>query len=928
MKLVAGRSLRDLLAERPTIEQRIALLHHVIAVADTLAYAHGRRIIHRDLKPANVIVGDFGETIVIDWGLAKELSATDEGSVTSSASSRTTRDDELTSAGSVMGTPAYMAPEQHRGGLVDQRADVFAIGAMLWELCVPPTVAAPTTAERHRLLLRAGIDPDLAAIVDKALDPDPARRYPDAGALAADLKAFKAGARIAARRYSLLAILGHWTRRHRRLALAAAAALALALVASVAFVRNITAERDRADHERDRARLSEASALLDKDPARAKDLLASLSLRSPQYALLTSRARQRAATLVVPGLTGVAGLFRAPGTSDIALLTLDGELHRLDPRTGARQLLDRDVAVAVTHHAGEWLYARKPFGATTVTFSTPSKARAFEAGSLTGIAGLASVGDAVYALDTSHDLYRLGSDAPALVRHAVHRIAAAGRLLLVCSVDGTLEALRDGAVVLHRRCPQIVSPETFAVAGDDHASVTEPGILTAVRAGQTADIPLALPGEHEVALSRAGVIAIADYERGGAAWFVAADAVTPQPGPVHASTLVSVAAGGNLAVWGYTDGSVVAIDTTTGATWELKGHPGGATHIVVDDDGRRLISTSTQELRVWDLEPPPATRISSIPCNAYRIQLSPDGTQAALDCRGGSVLVWSRRSGAVTQLHRHTGHAFGVQWLGDLVCSGGWDGVVLCSTTDGKLDRTFTPDAGRILSLAASPGADFLVLASADGRIWKLDDRLQPLYSQDARPVLVAVAPGQTLVASCGTDGSLIVFDLATSRVVSRVVAHTGPTRSCAWQGDAIWTSGVDGRLRQWTLHRGTLELRAQVLDPAPLRFTKVFSGGWAASAGETTLVIGGADPTTPPLRLALDKPIYAIDVSPDARYVAASIPGEIVIVDLRDDKLATMDIDSSTTGQAAFVDARSLAVTAATGLKLVHIDQLDYIPF
>src|SRR4051812_32864793 len=72
MKLVAGRSLRELIAERKTVDDRLGLLHHVIAVADAIAYAHGRNIIHRDLKPANIIVGDFGETIVIDWGLAKD----------------------------------------------------------------------------------------------------------------------------------------------------------------------------------------------------------------------------------------------------------------------------------------------------------------------------------------------------------------------------------------------------------------------------------------------------------------------------------------------------------------------------------------------------------------------------------------------------------------------------------------------------------------------------------------------------------------------------------------------------------------------------------------------------------------------------------------------------------------------------------------
>src|ERR1051325_8862622 len=138
MKLVAGRPLRDLIAERTTVEQRIGLLHHVIAVADAIAYAHGRNIIHRDLKPANVIVGDFGETVVIDWGLAKDLRAPDD--TVAGASPQPDRHDGLTTTGNVLGTPAYMAPEQRRGERVDQRADVFAIGAMLWELCAPEKV--------------------------------------------------------------------------------------------------------------------------------------------------------------------------------------------------------------------------------------------------------------------------------------------------------------------------------------------------------------------------------------------------------------------------------------------------------------------------------------------------------------------------------------------------------------------------------------------------------------------------------------------------------------------------------------------------------------------------------------------------------------------------------------------------------------------
>src|SRR3954471_18110202 len=103
MKLVSGRSLRDLLLERPTVDQRIGLLHHVIAVADAIAYAHGRRVIHRDLKPANVIAGEFGETIVIDWGLAKDL-ASAERPPANGGPFRNDHDRGLTSSGSILGT--------------------------------------------------------------------------------------------------------------------------------------------------------------------------------------------------------------------------------------------------------------------------------------------------------------------------------------------------------------------------------------------------------------------------------------------------------------------------------------------------------------------------------------------------------------------------------------------------------------------------------------------------------------------------------------------------------------------------------------------------------------------------------------------------------------------------------------------------------
>ena len=289
MKLVAGRPLRELVAERP-VGERIGLLHHIVAVADALAYAHGRNIIHRDLKPSNIIVGEFGETIVIDWGLAKDLSDSEPpaGAGIGAGTGALPADRDLTSHGAILGTPSYMAPEQARGERVDQRADVYAIGIMLWELCASDKLPPAEPRVRHRILRRAHIDRDLATIIDKAIEPDLERRYRDAGALAADLKAFTSGLRIASRHYSLLETFAHWTRRHRALTRSAAALIASLMIAGVVFVWNISVERNHAAASEQRAETAQAAAetalaeltlnhaqlLLASDPSAAIDELA------------------------------------------------------------------------------------------------------------------------------------------------------------------------------------------------------------------------------------------------------------------------------------------------------------------------------------------------------------------------------------------------------------------------------------------------------------------------------------------------------------------------------------------------------------------------------------------------------------------------------------------------------------------------------
>jgi serine/threonine protein kinase len=235
MKYVAGRPLDEVIADARTLEERIGLLPTLITVADAIAYAHSERVVHRDLKPHNILVGAFGETVVVDWGLARDLSAPTEAAGPFRANGST-----LTQAGA--GTPAYMPPEQARGEPPDERVDVYALGATLHHvLAGAPPGQAPLTDATPR---------ELAAIVARALAPRKEDRYPSAAELAAELRRFQNGQLVGAHRYGAGELARRWLRRYRSVvAVAAAAVLALAAMATVS-VRRVVAERDRAEAQR------------------------------------------------------------------------------------------------------------------------------------------------------------------------------------------------------------------------------------------------------------------------------------------------------------------------------------------------------------------------------------------------------------------------------------------------------------------------------------------------------------------------------------------------------------------------------------------------------------------------------------------------------------------------------------------------------
>lgn len=243
----------------------------LIRVCDAVHFAHDRDVLHRDLKPSNVMVGRYGEVFVMDWGLARVRSGSE-----ATATAEDTGHAEMTSghrvdaapstmAGDVFGTPSYMSPEQAAGdpNLVDQRTDVYAIGAMLYHLLsgVPPfaTTAHAPNSDAVLRSLRAGpppalldlapsCSPELAAICERAMARSPTDRYASVAGLAQDLRNHLLGHVVAAFETGALAEFRKWVRRNK--ALAGAGLLAIVAIAIGFTLGWLQIEQGRAEHGR------------------------------------------------------------------------------------------------------------------------------------------------------------------------------------------------------------------------------------------------------------------------------------------------------------------------------------------------------------------------------------------------------------------------------------------------------------------------------------------------------------------------------------------------------------------------------------------------------------------------------------------------------------------------------------------------------
>jgi WD40 repeat protein len=834
MRLVRGKTLRTVLQECKTLEDRLKLLPNFVDLCMGIAYAHSRGVVHRDIKPSNIMIGEFGETVIIDWGLAKVVGQKEEEHPSLEDTLHRLHGDQAvgpdkTLTGEVLGSPHYMSPEQAGGRIteIDARSDVFSLGALLYEILAEHAAFDKSSIEalieqiQHEDPVPISkrephVPKELASICYRAIQKDKAGRYSSAKQMGEDVNRFLSGSVVSAYAYTPLERLRRFYSQRRALVnVSASAIVAIFAIASFAFV-TVARSRDQAITARERETVARDQAQSDKYVAEirlaqsyidfnqvvpAEDTLWKIDpeRRNWEWGHLLNRSRPEIAR--IEGYTIAAlspdgrRVVAASPTKSLALLSLPkGEILREFPGTQANVL--------------------------SVAFSKEGK-----------------------------------------------RILASSR-----NTTATIWDAETGVVLAtftgHRREVQSANftpDETrviTTVSGQPFENTV--GIWDAVTAKQLAML--------EPGLGLSGAIVNPDGNR-LAVWLTDSPRTEPEvqvwdlgtfqmlwkragnrPAFVPGTTTLLYLVGAQVVVADTDSGREIAI---------LKQHQAPVLRVSVSADGRRAVSGAADGgLAIWDIGRRSLLRYTFQPRAVHLIAINRAATNFAATSPSGSVTMWDMSTGLPTATV--PGHNDLVTRL-EFAREGN---LLLTSSRDRSVclwNAVTSPGTSRInlpsntLNIVSSEASQEIAFALARETITITDARGTKPVEEFSSPNWTYFSTNVALskdghIAALLLDGfTTMVWDRKTHRVVQQLIAHRGQVNAIDIdsKGTTAVTAGWDGHLRFWSLDSAGQSAEAD--------FSTVSLGAVRMAADGKSAIVGAEDGTIRVVEVASGKVLHSV---------------------------------------------------------------------
>jgi WD40 repeat protein/tRNA A-37 threonylcarbamoyl transferase component Bud32 len=814
MNLVHGKTLSEIVALARARQEgwtNTRALQVIQRVCETIAFAHDKGVIHRDLKPDNVMVGRFGETYVMDWGLAKVIGEDDPDGLRSaeadsvmSKAVESVRGDPgefdsplMTMDGAVVGTPAYMSPEQANGEIseVDRRSDVYAIGALLYELLVghPPHVDPEETSTPVAVLLAVRAGPptpilevnrdapqELVAVCEKAMARRPDDRYPSAADLAEDIQAFVEGRVVRAHRTGALIELRKWIGRNRGFAAAIAVAV-VALIGGLATSIVLTAEARRreeaASRQAYRASVSAAAnEIANHNTTAARHRLEALPerLRGWEWRHLASRLNESTSEVA-------AEQFAVLPDGQVLVAETQGAVVALDPLTGGTSRV-RDGSRL------NWRHLELPVGGDLFISSRGGEYRVHDSVSGEAIASLESWSHVegipplvVSASNGSHAAWSSEGTMHVFHRESKKRVSwsDARRIPLAISADGRFVAV--GAPQQPRVEILQVEPRRRVCVIDAHA-----GMGGVDFSPDGSRIAIGGPLNLRVFDTRTG--SPADFAKAGGFDNVVGEAVYSPDGTTLAAA---------------SSRTVHLLDARTGDVLRFLAGDANVARVAFSKDGRWLLAIyANRRLRAWDVGAGRAPHaISGHESFVYAVSFSPDGQRVVsggwdgFEKKPGNIRIWDAATG-------------------EPVASWGPPDRIVESLV-------VTPDGRRIFACGRGVADDWEAHALG---VWDAETG-EPLSAPAGNFSQVTLTVDGRVLAVAEVD-VVRLFDAATMKPLGSL-RHTSAIQSIAFRRDGKRVAAVtdEGALRVWALGAKRPVTDEPVLD-VPSRSDAVLGHG------------------------------------------------------------------------------------------------------